>query len=162
MRQNSISPFHLPQRSTQGIHAPISAFEKPRQRPYGTEILWYYAAVDEGLRLPRLSRHLNDISFCSLPVGMKVVMRFDAYIRELEASLSMRSSSSRRNHAKNSLVCTKPKKNEWTPSYLTYFGLVASICVAICSPTDPMQRLYFVLLLNNRLMYEGLLQNDAF
>ena len=80
----------LTTRSAQGIHASTSAFEKLRQRPYGTEILCNYAAVDEGLEnWIRLSWHLNDISFHSLPVGMKVVMRLDIYIRELGASLGI-------------------------------------------------------------------------
>ena len=48
------------------------------------------------------------------------------------------------------------------PSDLTDSGLVASkIRVAVCSPTDPMQRLSCVLLLNG-LMYEGSLPNDVF
>ena len=59
-------------------------------------------------------------------------MRFDAYIRGLEASLSMRSFPSRRSPAKSTLVCITPKRNEGTPSYLTYSDLVASkIRVAI-------------------------------
>ena len=120
-----------------------------RQRPYGTEILCKHA-VDEGLRLIRLSLHIIDISFYSLSVGMKVVMRFDVNVKELEASLNIKklvikkkpySKSSYLHYAEEERVDAKLLDLLWPCCINTYGDLLShgsdaeiSLCAAAQAP----------------------------